>query len=398
MNRSKPSQCPVCRRCYIHFPRVCQLLHFFLMKAWPEDYKRKANEIQALEESTKIFSPRILSNPLSPSPSSCDQPHLTGTLNIILNHCPIFPEVEVTKAEKLLPMTTTLQQQSAAQEQIISFVDHHSEQSTTDSKQHEIASLIAANELTTEDLSCICCRKLLYRPVVLNCGEVLCESCCAETRLAHPGSNPTCPSCRSIHPSGPLGVCLALHHYLERAFPPLYSQRKEEIELQSKQCHATPLICHVAPAVDPDVDDKRCLVHIGAGCDGCGMFPIVGHRYHCRECGEQVGYDLCGSCYNNATTSNTGSATVDHNNAVTTSNTGSANYHSPVGRFNQQHSLEHRMEEMASDRRFAAVHFNAIVDLLHVAPLNLNLENGIISRRRQQQILDDFDDYIDTLV
>ena len=41
------------------------------------------------------------------------------------------------------------------------------------------------------------------------------------------------------------------------------------------------------------------FVHYRIGCDSCGVFPIVGKRYRCRDCSERIGFDLCGACYDN---------------------------------------------------------------------------------------------------
>ncbi|KAK9807925.1 hypothetical protein WJX73_002872 [Symbiochloris irregularis] len=60
------------------------------------------------------------------------------------------------------------------------------------------------------------------------------------------------------------------------------------------------------------------FVHYRIGCDSCGVFPIVGKRYHCKDCSEQIGFDLCGACYDG------------NRNAC--------------GRFNQHHHPEHEME------------------------------------------------------
>ena len=49
------------------------------------------------------------------------------------------------------------------------------------------------------------------------------------------------------------------------------------------------------------------------------MYPIIGDRYRCIDCKEKIGFDLCGDCYN------TGSKLP--------------------GRFNQQHTPEHRFEK-----------------------------------------------------
>lgn len=48
------------------------------------------------------------------------------------------------------------------------------------------------------------------------------------------------------------------------------------------------------------------------------MYPIIGDRYRCKDCLERIGFDLCGDCYNTSS--------------------------KLPGRFNQQHTAEHRFE------------------------------------------------------
>jgi hypothetical protein len=60
-------------------------------------------------------------------------------------------------------------------------------------------------------------------------------------------------------------------------------------------------------------------IHPSIGCDGCGMMPILGRRFHCLDCPESCGYDLCQTCH-------------DRGNSL-------------PGRFNQRHGPRHRMEE-----------------------------------------------------
>uniref|UniRef100_UPI003CE5C9C1 W-degron,E3 ubiquitin-protein ligase PRT1 n=1 Tax=Arabidopsis thaliana TaxID=3702 RepID=UPI003CE5C9C1 len=59
-------------------------------------------------------------------------------------------------------------------------------------------------------------------------------------------------------------------------------------------------------------------VHFGAGCDSCGVYPIIGDRYRCKDCKEEIGYDLCKDCYETPS--------------------------KVPGRFNQQHTPDHRLE------------------------------------------------------
>lgn len=65
-------------------------------------------------------------------------------------------------------------------------------------------------------------------------------------------------------------------------------------------------------------------VHYGRGCDGCGVYPIEGRCYKCTECSEEIGYDVCGDCFDKGVHSRP----------------------QPSGRFNQAHRPDHRMEEV----------------------------------------------------
>jgi hypothetical protein len=73
-------------------------------------------------------------------------------------------------------------------------------------------------------------------------------------------------------------------------------------------------------------NEKPHFVHHGVGCDGCGVFPIIGRRYWCNDCSEAIGFDLFGDCYD---------AGVHHR--------------SEVGRFNQEHQPSHKLSEIAQE-------------------------------------------------
>lgn len=64
-------------------------------------------------------------------------------------------------------------------------------------------------------------------------------------------------------------------------------------------------------------------VHFGRGCDGCGVYPIVGRCMKCCDCSEAIGFDLCGACFDMGM----------HDS----------------GRFNQAHTIDHRMEEVPQE-------------------------------------------------
>ena len=64
------------------------------------------------------------------------------------------------------------------------------------------------------------------------------------------------------------------------------------------------------------------------GCDGCGEYPIRGRRFTCADCSSTaMGFDLCARCYESLH-AGAGTKTVR-------------------GRFNQNHTGEHAMREVA---------------------------------------------------
>lgn len=46
MNHVHESNCPICRCPYNHFPSVCQLLHFLLLKLYPIAYMRRERQVR----------------------------------------------------------------------------------------------------------------------------------------------------------------------------------------------------------------------------------------------------------------------------------------------------------------------------------------------------------------
>ncbi|PIA36002.1 hypothetical protein AQUCO_03400119v1 [Aquilegia coerulea] len=177
--------------------------------------------------------------------------------------------------------------------------------------------------LSVEDVLCFACKQLLYKPAVLNCGHVYCLSCI---------SSPTheavkCQLCQRLHPKGFLNVCLELDHLLEKKFPKEYALRRETVQHQpinSQQGNPSAGVGEdgkQSPQTCSNMSwlgDRGVIVHYGAGCDFCGICPIVGERYRCIDCVEEIGFDLCEECYNTRS--------------------------KLPGRFNQQHTPEHKFE------------------------------------------------------
>lgn len=362
----------------MYFPRVCELLHFMLSKAVPEEYERRGREIQRTEEEKQVFSPRFLESPrhlwspryyedaagLKAQITSSSSTLRIGTWangscangGCANGGCPNGTDTRDVTAPAHNHGQDNIQEsvqmplmQSMYNIQGSTLVPERKE---IDSGHRDQGGL-TQNILTVEDFLCSSCHGLLYRPVVLNCGEVFCESCLKKST----STVLRCPSCRDPHPGGSALICLELHQYLETAFPAEYMKRKQDAKHQESAEKIQSVGCNSGDVGDGGTEG---LLHMGVGCDACGMFPIVGDRYCCRECTEKIGFDLCGTCYNKEG--------------------------SFFGRFNQEHRSSHRMD---------------LIKPLFQQRLVLNMQNSSLQRRRQQQqthTIGDLDDYISSFV
>ncbi|KAE8676270.1 Proteolysis 1, putative isoform 2 [Hibiscus syriacus] len=183
------------------------------------------------------------------------------------------------------------------------------------------------DQISVADVLCTACKQLLFRPIVLICGHVYCQTCIsipADEMLRF-------QVCQCLHPRGLPKVCLTLDHFLEAKFPNGYALRKDAIQLkQASSNHGRLSTCSMeagkrdlSPVQLPSGMDLRPHTHIGVGCDACGMSPIVGDRYRCKDCTEKMGFDLCGDCYKTRP--------------------------NLPGRFNQKHTPDHEFELMKRD-------------------------------------------------
>lgn len=114
----------------------------------------------------------------------------------------------------------------------------------------------------------------------------------------------------------------ALHGQVPRRSPTLEYMIKDMFPVKYAE-----LAREVPPAkavvrVDRELSSDQHL-HIGMGCDGCGMWPIIGRAWIDPACPEPVGYHLCDGCYNNGV----------HKRVIT-------------GRFNQTHMPKNQMVEV----------------------------------------------------
>ncbi|XP_039001031.1 E3 ubiquitin-protein ligase PRT1-like [Hibiscus syriacus] len=272
MNSQNESHCPICRNPYSHFPGICQTLHFLLLKLYPIIYNKR--EVQTLEEEKRVgyFSPEFNDH-----------------------KCESQADTDIEELSQMRPV--------AGEEK---------------------------DRISVADLLCTACKQLLFRPIVLNCGHIYCQTC-----IIFPANEMLrCPVFQCLHPSSFPNICLTLDQFLAAQFPNEYALRKDSVllkQVSSKHDRAT--ICSVeASKLDfkplelpssgrfPSSVQASSYKHVGVGCDACGMSPIIGDRYKCIDCTEKMGFDLCGDC--NATRPKL------------------------PGRFNQRHTPEHRFQRL----------------------------------------------------
>ncbi|XP_058207087.1 E3 ubiquitin-protein ligase PRT1-like isoform X2 [Rhododendron vialii] len=374
------SHCPICRHPYGHFPTICQMLHFLLLKLYPVAYKTREIHILEEEKKTGCVSPKVddllcashtkeeLNHLDDQDPvayktrethileeekkTGCVSPkvddllcasHTKEELNHLDDQDPVAyktRETHILEEEKktgcFSPKVDDLLCASHTKEELNHLDDQ--DNSTSMPKQITAESFKStctfgvkenyspqgscnkiSGQVSIVDVSCATCKQLLFRPTVLNCGHVYCEAC---IELA--GEAIRCHICQSLHPGGFPKVCLEFDHFLEEQFPEEYTARRGTVQRKLVQFqHESSPTCsteergffHWLGEHGPDV-------HVGAGCDSCGMCPIKGDRYKCIDCKEAMGFDLCGDCYNS---------------------------HSKLpGRFNQQHTPDHKFEKEKS--------------------------------------------------
>ncbi|ESW12588.1 hypothetical protein PHAVU_008G125500 [Phaseolus vulgaris] len=310
MNCLRESQCPVCRHQYYHFPTVCQLLHFLLLKIYTVAYKRREDQTLEEEKKSGFYSPQF-------DPDTCESqakfghsgiPSSSSVTNLTSNSC----NVGTSECTEQSGSTTHERDEG------IVYSNGEADIAGTPAQTQEEISL--QQKLSVADVTCTMCKQMLFRPVVLNCGHVYCQTCVVNNT---DDDTLRCRVCQSPHPRRFPKVCLELDHFLEEQLPEEYRQRRDAIELKQikVKLETTPSCSLDKGNKGENKDwwsDPDSKVHIGVGCDFCGMFPIIGDRYRCADCTEKMGFDLCGDCY--ATRSKL------------------------PGRFNQQHTSEHKFK------------------------------------------------------
>ncbi|KAI3787891.1 hypothetical protein L2E82_00387 [Cichorium intybus] len=291
MDMRGQSHCPLCRHPYRHFPAVCRLLDIFLKKMYPISYdRRKTQTLEDEQQSSLGFAQ--------------DVDYLVN--NEELNHLNIVDQPSNSTSEDKLSINPSTEEKKSI--------------NGSSSGNHK--------QVTPADLLCSTCKQLLFRPVVLNCGHVYCEACITvpEDKVIK------CQVCQCNHPSGFPKVSKELDYFLEEHFSSEYAHRKNSTKLDQEQSQNGNSLTSSSTSDSqgskfPYPTEENFLqwwtlhgskFHPGVGCDRCGMCPIIGDRYRCKDCKEKSGYDLCGDCHNTDS--------------------------KLPGRFNQKHTPEHRLE------------------------------------------------------
>ncbi|GAA0145859.1 hypothetical protein LIER_05948 [Lithospermum erythrorhizon] len=275
-------ECPVCRTPCNYFPRICRLLHLILWKLYPATYARRQKEVSEKEEKSGNASQQFDDLKLEASDSvSCEL--LSDSLKSVRLGSETAREAEAW------------------------------------TQKNEDGSNM---EVVMSDLTRAICKHLLFRPVVLNCGDVYCEACTFNSVKRDSSLDHVRPSRGSNKPAHSMSSANAYSSWLTGQGP---------------------------------------VVHF-AGCDYCGMCPIIGQRYRCKDCKEKMGFDLCEGCYNSSC--------------------------KLPGRFNQQHTEDHEFEIMEPSmvdviRMFAAAGNGLDDQITLFTPEELNLQDGGSDQARE---------------
>ncbi|CAL5221443.1 g3632 [Coccomyxa viridis] len=257
MSPFSPSKCPLCRASFGHFPDVCNLLHHFLLKAFPEQSEARAEETDEVEEGE-------------------------GVTSVEVNMPAVFEENEWAQAV-------------------------HSRQEP----RLSLADFLCATPG---------CMQLLHDPVVLNCGCCVCSACrpplggsCPRCGALSVTAAFGCSKLKEL--VGQLfpepeyrGQCRAAKQQSLAASEDPERAKRAKVEEAPRNCAAEKQSQSASPSsIEPvEHDTSHAAIHsrlaaanthYGIACDYCGQYPIVGKRWQCLECLERVGFDLCAVCY-----------------------------------------------------------------------------------------------------
>lgn len=164
-----------------------------------------------------------------------------------------------------------------------------------------------------EEFQCVVSNELAYEPCCLSSGSIVSAYCVPEGGFK---KDPDRLIACALHQQAPK-KSLALEAMMKAKFPKEYGQRANELAKQGIQATGK-----FATGSYKDFEQDA-YIHWGLGCDGCGLWPIVGTAWYDADCPEKVGFHLCDPCYK-------------------------FKYHARVitGKFNQTHMPKNKMKEV----------------------------------------------------
>ena len=340
--------CPLCRSEFRHFPAVCIPLYKYIAWKFPVEHELRRSQIEKLEkEEYHAESPKSM---------------IEETINTMMRKNELEDEGKEEETKRRSPTTTS----STRRKGDISDFEYY----------------------WKDDFKCVNCGNLPCPPVVFPCGHIVCSAATASATGAA-GSvsiccpvngctgNKVCSTSSAVHYYSACNTCYLiddkiLHANMSQEEYDAAARKKDSIVVSSKCCWTNNTnednkgdhnnhnnnnpssSSSTTPQVKPSDNQQHKninnnhynnFVHYGVGCDGCGVCPIVGRRYKCNDCSEEVGFDLCQDCYYSYYDD-------DHNDTnndkigISSSPSRSSSSRSNLGRFNQQHTSDHTMVEV----------------------------------------------------
>mmetsp|Transcript_7573 Transcript_7573/g.21082 ORF Transcript_7573/g.21082 Transcript_7573/m.21082 type:complete len:469 (-) Transcript_7573:306-1712(-) len=302
--------CPLCREKFSHLPAVCWPLQEYLTVTFPDEMETREEEVARLErEEFHAESPK--------APATRKTEDKSDLVGVLLE---IFQCVECGKVPAPPTVLTCGHIVCCGTEDTV----------LRQKKTCPVHGCIGKMAAVDRPAVCSLIDTILQKYMTEEIKSVTASSCCGgiflEASSAAADMDISYKESRSFAP-GDLVVIEGLQS--ERGSK--YNGRKAKIEsFDDATSRYTCTLLGTSQTISiksenlkkAEEEEKR-YVHYGVGCDGCGAFPIVGQRWKCGDCSEEIGFDLCGDCYNDGVHNREGQVAA--------------------GRFNQQHRPNHEM-------------------------------------------------------
>ncbi|KAL9185575.1 hypothetical protein ACHAXT_003352 [Thalassiosira profunda] len=329
--------CPLCRAPFRHFPAVCAPLHLYLARRFPEEMKVREEETAKQErEEFHAESPDL---PLFDKAFSCVECDGLACPPAVLScgHVVCRGSGEKIRQKKICPVGgccgTTMAGESASPA-VCAAIDAILRQKPKE--KYEADAAASADR---------------------------CAGLHAETTVPESTSETNVHASRSFAPNDAVvirGLTSAKGSQLNGRHATITSYCESSGRYAIRVPSMQDFECQVK--AENLVGESEAYVHFGVGCDGCGEFPIIGRRFKCNDCSEEIGVDLCGSCFDS----------------------GVHEREAGVGRFNQDHRPGHSMEEMEQPhtilhelrRRHPDTPLSQIVEMINMQSGDVDEDDG----------------------